>query len=217
MAAAEKDHSLTIQIFGGTEEEAATRAFTYALNRSAYRCVGCERVFVEGDTVYLRRKREFYSAAWELKAACLDCAAQWHPSWMEHRRKQSSARAAAASSSPPPTPRCRERAPSGVARTLPVRSAAWFTATASAPSAVRRSLPPAVTRSITRPPVGCGHTAASRRARDHHPLSLWEGRSLRLCHGQSGRPRRGGHTDAGPGRTHRKGSPPSAKRKESVA
>ena len=87
VAAAQEDHSLAIQIFGGTEKEAATRAAAYALKRSAYRCIGCERVFVAGDTVYLRRKREFYSAAWELKAACLDCAAKWHPSWLEHMQE----------------------------------------------------------------------------------------------------------------------------------
>lgn len=57
---------------------------------SAYECEECDHVFAEGEVVY-RRRRTFDNApfgmSWRIATSCLDCAAKWHPSWMEHRRE----------------------------------------------------------------------------------------------------------------------------------
>ena len=75
------------EIFGKrTDEHVEVTTTLSFLERSAYKCSRCERVFVEGDVVHRRRGSRRSGQGWTVNAYCEGCVRGWHPSWLAGRR-----------------------------------------------------------------------------------------------------------------------------------
>lgn len=66
-------HPISLALYG-TEEGARNAGIAIIKHHTTYACDRCDTPFEEGDTVYIRVHRG---------AFCRDCAARWHPSWLE--------------------------------------------------------------------------------------------------------------------------------------